>query len=187
MPAANTVIRVDVAEFTSLLKDVKTFDAALGTELRKSIRAVGKKAADAAKREVLKEPKKNTGRSGSHAIVKKHKGLEHSVGTRGLRQAIAAGIRVDIKTGTSASSESGVFIRAHSSQLGSDAILVRRYNAKNGWRHPVFGNRNVWAPETGRPYFGAVIATFKPQLETAVQVALDRAAEALGRARTHTL
>ena len=42
-------IRVDASQFSTLLRAAKDFDADLGRELRKSIRIVGKKAADESK------------------------------------------------------------------------------------------------------------------------------------------
>ena len=185
MPQPNTVIRVEIPEFSSLLLDIKEFPDDLAKNLRRNIRIVGKKAADAAKAKVLEDPPKGGGGHGSFINVKKHKGLEHSIGTRGLRASIAAGIAVDIKTGKSAKSESGVYIRAHSSQLGDAASLVRRYNAAKGFAHPVFGDKAVWAHQTGRPYFGSVLSKFKPELKAAVEDALNTAAAALGRSR-HT-
>ena len=185
MPQPNTVIRVEASEFTTLLKDAKAFESRLARDLRRNIRIVGKRAADAAKAEVMKAPRGGLGGSakGEFIHTKKSKGVV-TYHRRGLRQAIAAGIRVDIKTGNSAKSESGVYIRAHSAQLGAAAILVRRYNAAKGFNHPVFGDKAVWAHQTGRPYFGSVISKLKPELKAAVEDALNTAA-ALVRSR-HT-
>ena len=159
-------IRVDASQFSTLLRAAKDFDADLGRELRKSIRIVGKKAADESKAEVLKAPE-----SAAH-----HRKIRTS---RGLRRAIAAGIRLQIATPKAG--EGGVRIKAGTSAVAAltgNASLARKYNAKKGWRHPVYGY-DEWVEQKGRPFFGSVIAKHKPDVAQAVEEALARAADAV--------
>jgi hypothetical protein len=46
----------------------------------------------------------------------------------------------------------------------------RRYDR---WRHPVFGNRDVWAQQAAHPYFYQAAAPFGAAAEVALRVALD--------------
>lgn len=59
----------------------------------------------------------------------------------------------------------------------SQRKLPRRWDKPNGWRHPVYGNRNVWVPQIGHPYFGSTIVKSKDQVTTAVVTAMTTAAE----------
>lgn len=149
---------VEARDFVALLGKSSTFDKELKKGLRKQLRKAAQTGADAAKAEVLKPPL----RSGSHPR------------SRGLRSGIARGIKVQVASGDN-SARVGVFIRSTGSGLdGSRKKLVRRWD-KGTFRHQVFGNKKVWVSQSGRPYFGSVIEKQKPQIEVAVNAALDEA------------
>lgn len=59
----------------------------------------------------------------------------------------------------------------------SQRKLPRRWDKPGGWRHPVFGNRSVWVPQVGHPYFGSTIVKSKDQVAAAVVTAMTAAAE----------
>jgi hypothetical protein len=59
----------------------------------------------------------------------------------------------------------------------SQRKLPRRWDNPNGWRHPVFGNRNVWVPQKGHPYFRATVTQAKGELTSGVVTAMTVAAE----------
>lgn len=44
------------------------------------------------------------------------------------------------------------------------------------WRHPVFGNRNYWVTQQGRPWFFSSIRPAAPAFESGVRRAMDRTA-----------
>jgi guanyl-specific ribonuclease Sa len=59
----------------------------------------------------------------------------------------------------------------------SQRKLPRRWDKPGGWRHPVFGNRDVWVPQKGHPYFRTTITQNRGQVTTAVVTAMTVAAE----------
>jgi hypothetical protein len=81
-------------------------------------------------------------------------GIKHT----GLRGRVAQGVGVKI-TG------SGVQVTASMNQ--QDERNIPAYlDARDGWRHPVFGNRSVWVHQsTGGSWFSEVIQDGQPELE----------------------
>lgn len=59
----------------------------------------------------------------------------------------------------------------------SQRKLPRRWDLPGGWRHPVFGNRNVWVQQVGNPYFRTTIAASRDEVTTGVVTAMTAAAE----------
>jgi len=59
----------------------------------------------------------------------------------------------------------------------SQRKLPRRWDLPGGWRHPVFGNRNVWVRQVGSPYFRTTIAAARGELTGSVITAMTVAAE----------
>lgn len=85
----------------------------------------------------------------------------------GLRETIAAGVRLQVTA-------KGVRIIASSDRLPEkQKSLVRRLDSDKGWRHPVFGNRDVWVAERGGPWFGATIKPKAPAFRAAILEAME--------------
>lgn len=59
----------------------------------------------------------------------------------------------------------------------SQRKLPRRWDKPGGWRHPVFGNRDVWVPQVGHPYFRTTVTKNREQVTSAVVSAMTVAAE----------
>lgn len=59
----------------------------------------------------------------------------------------------------------------------SQRKLPRRWDKPGGWRHPVFGNRNVWVQQVGHPYFRTTVTKNRDQVTSAVVSAMTVAAE----------
>lgn len=59
----------------------------------------------------------------------------------------------------------------------SQRKLPRRWDNPNGWKHPVFGNRNVWVKQTGHPYFRTTVTESRDQVTSGVVTAMTVAAE----------
>ena len=59
----------------------------------------------------------------------------------------------------------------------SQRKLPRRWDKPSGWRHPVFGNRNVWVPQVGHPYFRTTVTQAKGDVTAGVVTAMTAAAE----------
>lgn len=91
----------------------------------------------------------------------------------GLRQTVAAatGIRVRAR---------GVRIEVDSSRLPPDQrTLPRHLESDRGWRHPVYGNRNVWAHERGGAWFYPAMRRNVPAFHEALGQSMDVAAAKL--------
>lgn len=147
---------VEIRNLGEILRDVKAFEPKLATALRRNIRNAAKAAADDAKAEVIKGGASKTG----------------------LRAGIARGIRVSISTGKRTNG-----VRITSTGAGLDASrkpMVKAYNTAT-FRHPTFGDTNNWQQQSGRPYFGSVIAAHKADVQRGVEQALDEAVRVIDR------
>lgn len=174
--AARLELSADAKEFTALFGKTSNVDAKLRAALKRRMRAAADKAALEVQAEVLKAPVTPGKRSRSS---------DHRRAS--LRAGIAGGVKVQIATGTT---KVGVFIRATGSHLPPDQrVLVRAYNRRGGWRHPVFDRtarsgllrrkRAVWVNQTGRPYFESVIEKQRSALDAAVRDAMAEATDSL--------
>lgn len=93
------------------------------------------------------------------------RGTKHT----GLRGRLAAGVRAQTN---------GQHVRITSSMADpSEAALPRGMdNGTRGWRHPVFGNRNVWVQQRGGSWFRGPIAGNHDQVERRLNDVLEEAA-----------
>jgi hypothetical protein len=94
-----------------------------------------------------------------------------------LRKAVASRMQIQARlTGKAA----GVKVRARKSGMPRDfANAPKRLNRDAGWRHPVFGNRDVWVSQRGAPgWFDDPMqerqAEFRAAVERAVKGMADR-------------
>jgi len=97
------------------------------------------------------------------------------VRSSGLRDQIAAA------TGASVSASDRKVALAFKVRAGnlppSQRKLPRRWDKPGGWKHPVFGNRNVWVKQVGGPYFSSTIRKGRDQVTAGVVAAMTVAAE----------
>lgn len=150
MPSSSGSVttHADVTQFKRLFDKSSQVDKKLKTALRKNIRQAAGVAADAVKSEL---------------------------GSGALRSAIAAGISVKVMTGARA----GVTIVASSKAMGpGQESLVRAWESKKGWRHPVFG-KDAWTHQMGNPYFRKTITDHREQIRKAVEDAMSEALTSL--------
>lgn len=106
-----------------------------------------------------------------------HGGLAHA--GEPLRSAVAAGIddRI-ILTGRSA----GVRVVASSSGMPRGFRHAPKRINSRGWRHPVFGNRNVVVRQIGAPgFFDDTIERRRARYRAAVRRAMQRSADRIKR------
>ncbi|GAA2681704.1 hypothetical protein [Actinoplanes palleronii] len=98
----------------------------------------------------------------------------------GLRAAIARRVRAQAKL-------SGRFpgAKVHVSKRGMPRgfeLAARRTNRRKGWRHPVFGNTDVWARQLGRPgWFDDPMRRGRPRYRRAVLEAMETVARQITR------
>lgn len=72
-------------------------------------------------------------------------------GQAGLRQALAAAV------GVVYANEKVTFV-VHRSRMPSGKEAMPLVSVTRSWRHPVYGNMNVWVTQTGQPmWFGRAI------------------------------
>jgi hypothetical protein len=179
-------------DFRKAAEALRGADKELLGQLTKSMRATAKPVVGAVRAEVRKAPSKGSGGSAVverqlHALARSGGGTkpltERQVKSLNKRVAKMSSLRENIAAAagsTVSTKQSGVNLtfRVRSSGLPpSQRKLVRRWNKASGWRHPVFGNRNIWVKQTGRPYFDTVITARADDLRAGVTAAMVATAE----------
>ena len=89
----------------------------------------------------------------------------------GLRGALSKATKLEVKT---TGKQAGVAIRVDGRKMPSHMkSLPSMVEGKKRWRHPVFGNRNVWVNQPKHPYFYNVVRIAGPASRRAVNRVLD--------------
>ena len=133
-------------------------DKALGDKFRREVREAGNMLAARAQAAVMRIPSTGLAHSGLRARV------AHGVGTK----ITASG--VDITTSMNDRDETN---------------LPAYLDSQSGWRHPVFGNRDVWVrQDTGGSWFRATIESGRNDVEDRLSEIMDGAARTISRAGT---
>lgn len=85
----------------------------------------------------------------------------------GLRASIAAATKLQITA-------KGVRFVVNSARMPADQrTLPRHLDSPKGWRHPVFGDRETWVHQRGKPYFAVTIKKRAPKFRQAILEAMD--------------
>lgn len=172
MPSPNPVeIRSNLG---GVLDDLKNADAALKRNLRRSIRRSGDAILNEAGRILDTEnPGTITAKVAQGRRIKR---LDAAGSTgrsrRNMRQAVKKGMTTRVSSG-----KRGATFRVLSATWNSDVpagALNRRI-----LRHPVFGNREVWAGQVGLRYFKRGIETGAKQARKDLDAAIADAARQL--------
>lgn len=133
----------------------------LKTELRRGLRRAATPMLSAVKsrvRSISIKGVRGGGRWARYAHRPKAKSL-------GLRDSVADAMQIQTRMG----GEPSVRLRVNTSKLPTDQRKLPRYmNRAEGWRHPVFGNEDVWAQQTGEPYWEETLKPFGPQVRKEV-------------------
>src|SRR5687767_14406366 len=83
----------------------------------------------------------------------------------GLRRRVAAGVYSQVRT----TRAPGVSIRTRM-QDASEAVIPRGMDRAQGWRHPVYGNDDVWVNQrTGGSWFREPLARKQPEIQEALR------------------
>lgn len=173
---------VDTKDFRTLFARSSKVESKLRTALRRRIRDAAKGVAEDVKAEALK-PGEGVGtkagwtprivRTKNGTRVRMERKYDYSTGrgrSTGLRQNIAGAVKVGILTGNS---RSGV-------RITTNAPLAGAWQARRGWRHPVFDDRDTWVQQKGRPdYFYGTVWDGRDQVKSAVESAMQEAADSL--------
>ena len=152
---------IDPLEWYRLKTELDKFDPELARALRRRIKGAGEVAAEAV-RATLRLPAPGEGTPDQEKA----------------RAALIAATRTSVSFAKRAA---GTKITTGSSRLAPENKgFLNVYNKKT-FRHPVYGNREVFVPQQGRPYFGASIyKVIDKVMVNEIRAALDDAVKAIG-------
>ena len=93
-------------------------------------------------------------------------------GDGSLRAAMSKAVKLEVRT---VGRDAGVAIRVDGRKMPSGMRSVQAYmeGKKKPWRHPVWGNREVWVRQDPHPYFYKTVAPVGPASRRAVSRVLD--------------
>lgn len=168
-------IRVDASDLKKVARIAKEFSPELRKQLMKQLRASGQIGATVAKEQIRNMPSGSTS-SRYVAVSKKGRIVE-----KHLRDLIADAVTVSVTTTRSPDVRIRVRKTPALQAIGAGGIAKAINTGK--WRHPVFGDREVWVYQKGVEFFDKPIQALRPKIEVAVKKALDDAIQtAKGRA-----
>lgn len=147
-------------DFAALMARLKNADKAVLRELRKAIRRAGAESAMAVRREIGNIPS-----SGKYPTD--------------VRGGLARGTRVSIRAARAKSA--GVLIVTSPSALPPGKRSLAKAMNKESFRHPSYGNRNVWVSQKGHPYFGKTITNRYPVMQGQILHAMAEAERAIAQ------
>lgn len=85
----------------------------------------------------------------------------------GLRDEVAASIKLQV------TSKGIRFVADSRNMPESQRTLPRHLDSPKGWRHPVFGNREKWVHEQGKPYFAETLKKRAPEFRQSILDAME--------------
>lgn len=182
---------------TSMRATAKPVVAAIRAEVRKSP-SQGRQTAASVERQLhtlskLKERRSGrlhdpaTGQLSDELVAKEARRIQSHRRSIQRRLAKAGSLRENIAAATVASVSTkpgavNLTFRVRSGGMpASQRKLPRRWNKANGWRHPVFGNPNVWVKQTGRPFFDTTIRARRDEVGAGVLSAMQAATEKIAK------
>jgi hypothetical protein len=91
----------------------------------------------------------------------------------GLRGQMSRATGLQVKT---VGKQASVVIRVDGRKMPNHSRAVQSYmeGVKSPWRHPVYGNREVWVRQEPNPYFYKVMDRAGPRARLAVNRVLDQ-------------
>jgi hypothetical protein len=97
----------------------------------------------------------------------------------GLRESIARAVSGGISTSSARTGVSVTWKAAAAKMPNKQRNLPKGFNSAKGWRHPVFGNREVWVAQKGAPFFDAVINKHREELGQKIVEGMRKAADSI--------
>ena len=186
----------EIEEFRRAAASLRGANATVQREVAKSMRGVARPVVSAVRSEV--QSSKGHSQRGVHAseverqlhvLSRSGRGgkplTERQARSIAKRAEKMRSLRSNIAAATGASvsvnpKQVTLAFRVRARQMPpSQRKLPRRWDQENGWRHPVFGNRNVWVTQYGHPYFRKTIYSRKGEVTAGVVEALSRAADVI--------
>lgn len=166
--------RLEPGSLRRLVQASRTWDKSARAEMRKGLRLAASAGALAAKASVLGEPPPQASRSIS----------QRRRVTTGLRQGLASGVKVSIRTGRESSlgivTGEGVRVSATGSKLAPERQpMVKAYMARE-FRHPVFGT-DRYVSQRGKNWFYGPLMEGREEYQREVVRAIEAGLEAIAR------
>lgn len=164
MPGAPVFIAIDGTQrLKKLSRELKAAGRGdLRREMRKEIREAGKPVVEDVRRAVM-----------AVDVTSSRGGTAPPDTSTGLRARVARATGLSITA-------NGIRIRVSGRRMGGDARLAKYLDASLGsyarWRHPVFGNRDVWVEQRGEPYFFNTIRNHTRDFRKAIDDAMAKTA-----------
>lgn len=151
-------------------------------ELAKALRQAADEAVRIEREEIM-----GTRIEGVKKSSRGSRGGSRPAGGKGIRKPIANAIKRQSRLTTSKQNEAGIEIRVSRTKL-PDGLknIPSQINRKGSWRHPVFGNRRVWAEQKATPEgwwqrgIDKAIPVVRPRMMEAMSVAERRMRDTLG-------
>lgn len=130
-------------------------DKQLKAEFRKELRTAARPMVPAVKQAIRAIPSKR------------------SYSAEGLRGRMSSAVKLEIKT---AGRQAGVRLRVDGRKMPNREKALQSYmeGVKPRWRHPVFGNREVWVRQDPHPYFYSTVRRLGPKTRLNVAKAAER-------------
>lgn len=165
MPGRQILTVTGQRELRRLASDLRSAgnQRAINDQLRRELMVVGRKGAAAVRASVRATPSK---------------GQSARAGRRSLRAAIARATEAKVRNTT----RPGVVVWVNPGRMPSgERALPAFLDGQGRWRHPVFGNTNVWRGQRPHPYFDRAIRPIEGELADAGDKVLDRIADPIER------
>lgn len=159
------------AEFRALAQRLRQAAAGeLERKLRRNLRAAGRPVVSDLRAAVMRVN-----------VTSSRGGMAHPSYSRNLRQRIASAIRVSVAF-------AGIRFAVQGSAVGDGKYGFTLPKYMDGelpmyknWRHPVFGNENVWEVQYGQPWFFVTIREHAADFEEACVAAINEIVMEIGR------
>lgn len=147
-------------EFQEVANRLREIDATLPTRFRREIRNAVK-------------PYVQRTKANARALP-----TPANAGTTGLRRRVARGVSVQAKVGRRPG------LRVVTRMANPDEAMIPRGldSGVKGWRHPVYGNREVWVRQPGFSWFRETLAESRPEIQHALTEVLEDARDFIARA-----
>lgn len=161
-------IRVDASDLRKAGRVAKAYGPELQKQLRKQLRVAGALGAKEAKSRILQMPSSSTS-SRYVAVSKRGRIVE-----KNLRDLIAAAVSVNVAVANRPDIRIRIRRTPALNAIGAGGIAKAINTGR--WKHPVFGDREVWVQQKGIEFFDHRIEARREEMKILVKAALDDAA-----------
>jgi hypothetical protein len=161
--------QADLVALAKRLKDAG--EKGMQKDLRREFRRAGQPALRDVRSAVQSIPVRGVrGGGGRQRAEWRRSRSKRGGGPTGLRSSVAKATVMETAFGVSAR----VRFRVKASAMPPGQQKLPRYlDRADGWRHPVFGNREVWVRQIGKPWFAVTLIQHGPAFRKACVEAIE--------------